>query len=75
MKIAPVYRKDYRSGQKQYLGFVVERRGNDRGNNLVGLARLARKAYAEAEGWDPMSIIVGGVREAEREGNPAAGSA
>ncbi len=65
MKVAPVYRKDYRSGQKQYLGVVVERREGDRGNNFMGLARLARKLFAEPAGWDPISVIVGGVREAE----------
>ena len=66
MKVAPVYRKDYRSGQKQYLGFVIERRTADRGNNFTGLARLARKAFAEPAGLDPISVIVGAVREAER---------
>jgi hypothetical protein len=65
MKVAPVYRKDYRSGQRMYLGFVVERRVSDRGGNIVGLARLARKVFAEPGGSDPISIIVGGVRDAE----------
>jgi hypothetical protein len=69
--MAPVYRKDYRSGLKQYLGFVVERRESDRGNNFMGLARLARKEFAEPRGWDPFSIIVGGLRDADREGRPA----
>ncbi len=71
MKVAPVYRKDYRSGQKQYLGFVVERREGDRGNNFAGLARLARKVFAEPAGLDPFSVIVGAVRENGPGANPA----
>jgi hypothetical protein len=66
MKVAPVYRKDYQSGQRLYLGDVVERRETDRGNNFAGLARLARSIFADPAGWDPLSIIVGGVRDAER---------
>lgn len=67
MKVAPVYRKDYRSGQRLYLGDVVERRESDRGNNFAGLARLARSLFAAPGGWDPLSIIVGGVHDAERK--------
>jgi hypothetical protein len=65
MKVAPVYRKDYASGQKLYLGVVVERREADRGNNFMGLAKLARKMFAEPRGWDPFSIVIGAVREGE----------
>jgi hypothetical protein len=66
MKVAPVYRKDYRSGQRLYLGDVVERRGTDRGNNFAGLAKLARSIFAGPGGWDPLSIIVGGLHDADR---------
>lgn len=70
MKVAPVYRKDYRSGQRLYLGDVVERRESDRGNNFAGLAKLARTIFAPAGGWDPLSIIVGGVHDADRGPRP-----
>ena len=41
-----VYRVDYVKKTKVPIGWVVERRGKERGDNLVGLLRLARRAFA-----------------------------
>lgn len=41
-----VYRVDYVKKTKVPIGWVEERRGKERGNNLIGLLRLARKAFA-----------------------------
>lgn len=47
MENVPVYRVDYVKKTKVPIGWVVERRGKERGNNLIGLLRLARKAFAD----------------------------
>jgi hypothetical protein len=46
MKDITVYRVDYVRQTKVPIGRVVERRTRDRGNNLIGLLRMARKSYA-----------------------------
>lgn len=46
MNNVTVYRVDYVKRTKVPIGWVVERRGKERGNNLIGLLRMARKAFA-----------------------------
>jgi len=41
-----VYRVDYVRKTKVPIGSVKERRKVERGNNLIGLLRLARKSYS-----------------------------
>jgi hypothetical protein len=53
MRTAIVYRQVYRPDEKtmgkEPVGILIERRQTDRGNNAVGLLRLARKEFAETE--------------------------
>lgn len=46
MKNVTVYRVDYVRKTKVPIGRVVERRSTERGNNLIGLLRLARKSFS-----------------------------
>jgi hypothetical protein len=46
MRNVTVYRVDYVRKMKVPIGTVVERRVKDRGDNIIGLLRLARKAFA-----------------------------
>ncbi|HEY5765566.1 MAG TPA: hypothetical protein VIS30_06015 [Candidatus Deferrimicrobiaceae bacterium] len=46
MKNVTVYRVDYVRKTKVPIGSVMERRNAERGNNLIGLLRLARKSFA-----------------------------
>ena len=46
MKPVSVYRVDYVRKTKVRIGTVVERRKRERGDNLAGLLRLARKMFA-----------------------------
>ncbi|RMG60486.1 MAG: hypothetical protein D6713_02695 [Deltaproteobacteria bacterium] len=46
MKTVTVYRVDYVNRRKVPIGTVVERRTKERGDNALGLLRLARKLYA-----------------------------
>ncbi len=48
MKIVTVYRIDYLKKTRVPIGVVVERRKRDRGENLLGLLRVARKTYSSA---------------------------
>lgn len=43
-----VYRLDEETMKKEPIGMLAERRRVDRGNNYLGLLRLARKEFAEA---------------------------
>jgi hypothetical protein len=52
-----VYRVDYLRGRRVPIGFVTERRTKDRGDNVLGLARLARKLYATSP-RDAQTIVV-----------------
>lgn len=45
MKTVTVYHVDYVRRSRIPIGRVEERRKKDRGNNLTGLLRLARKTY------------------------------
>jgi len=47
MRTVTVYRVDYVKKTKVPIGRVVERREKDRGGNLLGLLRLARKIYGK----------------------------
>lgn len=48
MRNVAVYRVDYVRKTKVPIGWVVERRGSERGDNLIGLLRLARKAFSSS---------------------------
>ena len=45
MRTVTVYRVDYAKKTRIPIGRVQERRKNERGGNLIGLLRLARKIY------------------------------
>lgn len=57
MKSVTVYRVDYVRKTRVPIGTVVERRTKERGGNLVGLLRLARRAYA-SDANDALRIAV-----------------
>ena len=46
MKNVTVFQVDYVRKTKVPIGMVIERRTKERGDNILGLLRLARKAYA-----------------------------
>ena len=46
MRNVTVYRVDYVRKMKVPIGLVVERRVEERGDNIIGLLRLARKAFS-----------------------------
>lgn len=46
MKNVTVYRVDYVRKTKVPIGWVVERRNRERGNNLIGLLQVARRSYS-----------------------------
>jgi len=46
MRNVTVYRVDYVRKMKVPIGMVVERRVKERGDNIIGLLRLARKAFS-----------------------------
>ena len=48
MKNVTVYRIDYVRKTKVPIGSVMERRNTERGNNLIGLLRLARKSFSNS---------------------------
>ncbi len=47
MKDVTVYRVNYVNKGRIPIGTVIERRGEERGDNILGLLRLARKMYAK----------------------------
>ena len=57
MKQVTVYRVDYVKKTKVPIGHVVERRTKERGDNLIGLLRLARKTYSRSP-QDALHIAV-----------------
>ncbi len=57
MKQVTVYRVDYVKKTKVAIGHVVERRTKERGDNLIGLLRLARKSYCKSP-QDALHIAV-----------------
>ena len=48
MKNVTVYRVDYVTKEKDAIGMIIERRKEERGDNILGLLRLARSKYAES---------------------------
>ena len=48
MKNVTVFRVDYVRKTKVPIGLVVERRTKERGDNIIGLLRVARKAYSSS---------------------------
>jgi hypothetical protein len=59
MRTITVYRVDYAQKSKVPIGWVKERRKKDRGDNLIGLLRLARKTFALSP-EDALHIAVDG---------------
>lgn len=53
-----VFRIDERTCARELIGVLPERRRTERGNNVVGMLRLARKKYG-AEAADPSAIVIG----------------
>lgn len=47
MKSITVYRVDYLKKKKDPIGSVMERRKEERGDNVLGLLRIARAKYAK----------------------------
>ena len=48
MKNITVYRVDYVRKMKIPIGSVVERREKERGDNIIGLLRMARRSFASS---------------------------
>lgn len=48
MKTVTVYRVDYLRKTRVPIGAVLERRRKERGDNLIGLLRVARKTFASS---------------------------
>jgi len=48
MRNVTVYQVDYVRKTKVPIGSVMERRAKERGGNMIGLLRLARKAYSSS---------------------------
>jgi len=46
VKAYTVYRYDYTRHVREPVGMVVERRNGERGNDIVGLLKLAQKLYS-----------------------------
>ena len=68
MRTVTVYRVDYAKKTRVPIGGVQERRKKDRGGNLLGLLRLARKIYGTSP-EDAIHIAVDN-REARRAWMP-----
>ncbi len=61
MQSVTVYRIDYAKKTRVPIGTVVERRKKDRGDNLLGLLRVARKTYSSLA-QDSIQIAIDVVR-------------
>jgi hypothetical protein len=48
MKTITVYRVDYVRKMKVPIGSVMERREKERGDNIIGLLRMARKSFSSS---------------------------
>ena len=57
MKQVTVYQVDYVRKTRIPIGWVTERRNKARYDNLIGLVRLARRAYA-SDPQDAYRIVV-----------------
>jgi len=64
MRTVTVYRVDYVKKTKVPIGRVEERRKKGRGDNLLGLLRLARRIYGR--GPEDAIFIVVDSREAQQ---------
>jgi len=49
MQTVMVYRLDNETKAKVPLGVLIDRRKSDRGDNVIGMLRMARKEFAETE--------------------------
>ncbi len=58
MQTVMVYRLDEKTLSREPVGILVERRKSERGNNVVGLLRLAREQFAESE-EESRRILIG----------------
>ncbi|MEK6778797.1 MAG: hypothetical protein AABY80_03930 [Candidatus Deferrimicrobiota bacterium] len=65
METITVYRVDSVRKNWTPIGWVAERRKNERGDNLIGLLRLARKTFASSL-EDALQIAIDDV-EARRQ--------
>jgi|GEM_PF-3023137 len=65
MRLVPVYRINYATGTRVQIGVIEERRRKERGDNLIGLLKLARKTYAYSLG-DAHEIVLGGIIDLTR---------
>ncbi len=61
MQSVTVYKIDYAKKTRVPIGTVVERRKKDRGDNLLGLLRVARKTYSSLA-QDSIQIAIDVVR-------------
>ncbi len=52
-----VYRMDYARGKKEPIGCILERRGSERGNNLLDLLKKARKLFGHGPS-DAFHIVI-----------------
>jgi hypothetical protein len=48
VKVYTVYRYDYNRQVREPIGMVLERRKEDRGNDIKGLLKLAQKLYSRS---------------------------
>ena len=64
MNTVTVYQVDYVRRTRVPIGKVKERRQSERGDNLVGLLRLARKTYASSH-EEALYIAVDGKKARE----------
>ena len=60
MKTFTVYRFDKVRDKKVQVGTLVERRGNERGNNLAGLLKLAADRFKRSSDHT-IQIAFGGI--------------
>ena len=52
-----IYRVDYVTGKKEAVGCILERRGRERGKNLICLLMEARRLFARAPS-DAINIVL-----------------
>lgn len=66
LRTVMVYRTNGKSTVKEPLGILVERRKSERGENIVGMLRLARMEFAGAADGTG-GIFIGDYMAADRE--------
>lgn len=72
MRAVIVYRVDYVRKTRGPIGYILERRRTDRGDNYLGLLRRARKVYASTP-EEALSIAIDGTEVRRAWGRPSAG--